>query len=332
MAIAANTKVLTLDYWKRAEQLKPGDWVFDKEGKPVQIKSVQHFYSEDCYAVIFNDKHYVIGDKHLSFLLENEQYRKRLRQYKMVRRTGFTRPLKKYNIEQLLEVGLKGRANRTEFSLPSNKPLNFPHQDLPIPPFVFGFWYMNRRNNKILSVPDDYKEEVFQKFKDYGYMVEEKFKNAPQSSRFIESPNIERQLIPNVPTKIPTNYILAHIDQRKELLSAIIYAKKTRYNPKTDRFIIRSYDPEFILQMQCIVESLGDRTTVLYYESQEYYELRFKSKHRLIHNQTSKPVKVHHDRRFIVEIRPVQPQMVIHIETLGLDNTIAVAEGFISVC
>ncbi len=34
----------------------------------------------------------------------------------------------------------------------------------------------------------------------------------------------------------------------------------------------------------------------------------------------------------IKEITKIQPQMVIHIETTGKDNSILVGEGYISVC
>lgn len=332
MAIAANTKVLTLDYWKRAEHLKPGDWVFDKEGQPVQIKSIQHFYSEDCYAVIFNDSHYVIGDDYLSFWLENTQYRKQLIRCKMKTIRGFRRPLRKYSVKTLRQSNLRNSKNRSEYSLPSNKPLEFPMQDLPVPPFIFGLWYSARIKDKIFSIRDEFKDEVYKKFKDLGYKVEELYSPKKNTTKFRETPNIERQLISNIPSRIPTNYILSSIEQRVELLSGLIYARRAQYNEKTDSFRITSRDPDFILQVQCIAESLGCRTSVMFSKHREHYHINFKSKHKLIHNQNSRPLKVHYSRRMIVEVRKVQPQMVVHIETHGEDSSVAVAEGFISIC
>ena len=55
MAILATSKVLTLDYWKLASQLEVGDYVFDRNGKPVQIKLIQQYRSEHCYKVHLDD-------------------------------------------------------------------------------------------------------------------------------------------------------------------------------------------------------------------------------------------------------------------------------------
>ena len=38
MAILATQKILTLDYWKRAHDLKAGDYVFDKDGKYIRTE------------------------------------------------------------------------------------------------------------------------------------------------------------------------------------------------------------------------------------------------------------------------------------------------------
>ena len=72
MAILANQKVLTLDYWKAARNLQPGDYVFDKDGKIVQIKLVQEYRAQQCYEVMFNDYLSVAGDQHLGFLVEKK--------------------------------------------------------------------------------------------------------------------------------------------------------------------------------------------------------------------------------------------------------------------
>jgi hypothetical protein len=51
MAILATEKVLTLDWWKPASKLEVGDYVFDKDGKIVQVKLIQQYYSENCKRV-----------------------------------------------------------------------------------------------------------------------------------------------------------------------------------------------------------------------------------------------------------------------------------------
>ena len=76
MAILANEKVLTLDFWKPAAKLQVGDYVFDKDGKPVKVKLVQTYRSQNCYQVTFDDYLTAAGDEKLGFLVETPKYRK----------------------------------------------------------------------------------------------------------------------------------------------------------------------------------------------------------------------------------------------------------------
>jgi hypothetical protein len=332
MAITTNQSVLTLDYWKRAEHLEVGDWVFDQNGKPVQIKLVHKFFSEDCYEITFDDYLTVRGNINLAFHAENEKYRKQLLSCQMKTVRGFRRPLKFLPVSEILERGVIGRRGRKEFSIPTAKPLQFPAQTPGIPPFVFGFWFFNRKAKKKFSIHQDNKDFIIQKFKDAGYHLEFLTHIRGGYQYFYESPNIEFQLAPNIPTKIPTNYLLASEEERIELLSGLINAKPRQYDRRTNWFRITTGDFPTIQQIQGLAESLGLRTKVFYNEALRNYTIQFKSRHKLVHNQTSKPVKVHHARRYIKEITKIQPQMVIHIETTGKDNTILVGEGYIATC
>ena len=332
MAIIATQSVLTLDYWKYARHLKVGDWVFDKDGKPVQITLVHAYHAEECYEVTFDDHLTISGDARLSFRAENDKYRRRVQAYKMVRRDGFRRPLKFMSVKELLNVGLIGRANRTEWSVPTTKPIQFPAQTPGIPPFVFGFWFFNRKTHKTFTIPQSAKDFVFQKFKDAGYKPTELNSLRGGFQRFYEEPNIEWQLAPNIPTKIPTNYLMASTEERIELLSGLINSKPKQYDPKYDNFRITDHNFAVIQQIQGLVESIGCKSRVKYDEYFKSYTLMFKCKHKIVHNQVSKPIKVHHARRFIKKISPLPAQMVIHIETTGDDNSILAGEGYISVC
>ena len=149
MAILANQKVLTLDYWKPANKIQPGDYLFDQNGKPVRVKLVQEYFSEDCYEVTLNDYLTISGDKRLEFLVENFKYRLRAMTYKGYH--PFRRPLRPMNVENLIEQGYKREDNHRIYSIPTTKPIELPHQTLPVPPFVFGFWFINRKPSGYLQ-------------------------------------------------------------------------------------------------------------------------------------------------------------------------------------
>jgi replicative DNA helicase len=312
MAILSNEKVLTLDYWKPASKLQVGDYVFDQSGTPVQIKLVQEYRAQSCYEVTFNDHLRISGDDKLGFLMETPKYRKRTYEYKRVQ--PFRRPLKPFTVSQLDLLELRDHRKRLIFSIPTAKPLALPHQDLPIPPFIFGLWFFNRK-------PLNQSDFIVDKFKDYGYKID---KNGNIT------PSITQQLAPNIPTTIPSNYLLASPEQRTELLSGILHSKSRQYHAKDDRFRFSSSHYGTILQIQGLVESLGHRSRLSFDETYKYYTISFKSRTKLMEEQKSPPIKVHQARRYVTKIDSIPNQSCIHIETNGKDNTILVGEGFIA--
>lgn len=330
MAITAQTKVLTLDYWKSASKLSVGDYVFDQQGKLVQIKLIQEYRADDCFEVKFNDYLRVAGDQHLAFMCETPKYRNRLVDYKG--KFQFRRPLKEFSVSELLELPLKNHRNRLKYSIPTAKPLQLPHMDLPVPPFVFGFWFFARRANKKLVAAPGTFDLVQEKLKDYGYQLKIGRMRSSGEHEFSLTPTVESQLVPNIPKKIPNNYLLASAEQRSELLSGILCSKPRQYSPKTDIFRITSAHLGTIKQIQGLVESLASKTQIKEDETKKYFTLFFKSRIRLVPNQISPPVKVHHARRFITSITPLPPQSCLYVETDGEDNTILVEEGFIPIC
>jgi hypothetical protein len=327
MAILATQRVLTLDHWKYARHLQAGDYVFNKEGKPVKVTLVQEYLAPACYEVTFNDHLTAVGDEHLSFMTENTKYRLRLIQYKQ--KYKFKRPLQLLSVKDLLELPFKNKYGRLIFSVPTAKPLEFPHKDLPVPPFVFGFWFFNTKSNNKMVFSAGMADYITEKFKDYGYKINIEKKYVDGKHYFSTTPSIESHLIPVIPTQIPQNYLLSSPEQRIELLQGILAAKSRQYSPKTNTFRVSSSHYGTILQIQGLAESLASRTKVENRPQINNYTIFFKSRHHLVPGQVIKPVKVHHDRRYITNIVPIQAQSCIHIETDGEDNTILVGEGFI---
>ena len=116
MAITANQKVLTLDYWKPASKIEVGDYVIDKNGNPVRVKLIQQYRSEQCYEVVLNDHLSVAGDVQMGFLLETEKYRNRLKDYKGIKK--FRRPLKFTKLGDMLNMP---SVSYTHLTLPTKR-------------------------------------------------------------------------------------------------------------------------------------------------------------------------------------------------------------------
>lgn len=321
MAILATERVLTLDYWKMAGDIREGDIVFDRHGKPVKVKLVQSYRATRCYEAEFNDKLTVAGDEHIKLPVETENFRKQARKYRGKKR--FRRQPDHIPLSRLIEMPLTGRENRKEFSVATAGPLQFPHMDLPVPPFVFGFWFFNRRKSGKMKPPPEFDQVVREKLVDHGYIP-------TQTKQFTTTPNIVSHLAPNVPHKIPNNYLLASATQRTELLSGILHSKTRRYNPAKNRFRFTSRKKYLALQVQYLAESLGCKTKCEYDQTKDYYTVTITTRIKLTHEQTPRPAKVRQEWRLVSDVYEIAPQACVHIETDGEDNTILVGEGFIA--
>lgn len=327
MAITATTKILTLDYWKPAHKLEVGDYVFDRKGDIVQVKLVQQYRAPRCYEVTFNDYLTVEGDTHLALPTENPKYRNRLVTYKG--KLQFRRPLRPLTTEQLLETPLLDERNRKTISVPTTNPLALPYQDLPVPPFVFGFWFFARRSTGRMAAAKGTTEFVVQRFKDHGYKVVMGPLINTGEREFSVKPTVESQLMPGIPKIIPNNYLFSSPEQRQDLLSGIVCSKNRRYNKRKDcfRFSSRQYDT--VRRVQLLAETLGGRSSVQSDPHRKNFTVFFKIRAPIYPEQVSPRIKVHHGRRYITNVTPIETQLCVHIETTGEDNTILVGEGFI---
>lgn len=329
MAILANQQILTLDFWKRADEVQAGDVVFDMEGNPANVTLVQKYTPPKCYEVIFGDLLSISGDEKLAFIAEDYFDRHKERKYKG--KYKFTRPLRDKSVQNLLEEPLyNDRFEYHVYSVRTVPPLKLPTQDLSIPPFVFGFWFINRRKDRSMAAPVNMGDVVHNAFKDAGYKIKFGWKLPNDRQKFEVSPTIESQLIPNVPNHIPIRYLMASDEQRIELLRGILHAKRGSYNEKNDSFRFSTQSYPLIKQIQWLVESLGHRTHMSQHPEFKHYSIRFKSKLPLVENQRSKPVKFVYARRQITQVIEIPRYPCVHIETDGKNGTFVAGEGFIA--
>ena len=332
MAILANQKILTLDYWKTAHDLRAGDYVFDKEGILRKVTLVQEYRATDCYLVQFNDHLTVAGDTHLGFQIEDQRYRNRICQYKG--KFKFKRPLKFRKVSDLPADNLMRTATARAFSIPTTKPLQFPNQTLPVPPFIFGYWFFTHQTrNRRMYFSKGNRDFLTETFKSAGYSIIERGKHTNGERYFSVLPSIESHLGFDLSYRIPNNYLLASAEQRLELLKGILCAKSKSYSKKTGLFRFTHGHLPIVQQIQALVESLGHKTSLEINEQRKSYIVVFRSKLQLVNNQTiyTKPL-VHQARRYIIAISKLPPQLCVHIKTEGADNSYLVGEGFIAVC
>lgn len=327
MAVTAKTSVITADGWRYAKDIRVGDWVFNRLGKPVRVTSVQQFRSENCYQVIFDDKTGVEGDAHLSFATEDRQYRKHVDAYKGVLK--FTRPLKLLSVTEMLEVGLRFRGNRRFLSVPTTEPIQFPHQPLGIPPAIYGFWFVARTSYKDMAVPKEKADEIYELFRNNGYIVEKKRRKHPKVEYFATEPSIWDQTRGEKTHVLPNRYIYADPSQRLELIYGMLSARRVVSDLKVKKISIYGNDKRKMTAIQQVAESLGATTRLFVNKRHKEITLFIDRKTPIYGMLPRKRAHVHEERRYVDVIEPIQAQLCVHIETEEKSEGFLVNGGFI---
>ena len=327
MAITATTSVLTGNDWQYAKDIRPGDWVFNRLGKPVKVKTAQTYRSEDCCRVTFSDYLIVEGDNHLAFPAEIPTSRIQMSNYKgRNKRTSKPRII---GVLEMLDAGLYHLNNKMRFSVATTAPIELPHQPLDIPPFLFGFWFMSRKANRTLTVPDDFQEKVFEIFKNAGYKIEIVGRYYNDYTRFRTSPSIWTQLAGKIPTKLPISYLNGSAEQRLELIQGILCTKPLKKASTLGFFKFKSSKKHISLACQYLFETLGAVVSPTYDKYAKTYDLKVQRRQPLLPEMAPKKPFTHYARRYVKSIEPIPAQLCVHIETDDEDGSFLTGEGFI---
>ena len=140
--LALDTPIPTPDGWKLMGEIQVGDRVFDENGKPCAVVALSAIDdTEQCYRITFRDGSYIdagenhlwdaesiIGEYHGVQWTTGELYRRTIRQ-----RTRF--------------AGTKDET-RSIVRFPVVPPLQCESAELPIDPYVYGFWLGNGNSVK----------------------------------------------------------------------------------------------------------------------------------------------------------------------------------------
>jgi hypothetical protein len=324
MAIAHGTAVPVPTGWKLIQHLNKGDYVFSKEGLPIEIQSVHEYMPTEMYRVHLSDGLSVDVDKNANFPILTSYNRqvesnrpKRVRIYKVKQRYA--------TVPQMLERGLvEWRQNF--FSLNTVKPIHFLSEDHPVPPFIVGMWMTNRNTTDKYYIRPEFMDYVQKKIKSVGWSF------IMKNHRLIEiRPSIKHAFLTKyakMPTILPVAYFFGSVEQRIELLKGLVATKPMCYKENTDQFHIYSKDVKFLTGIQSICESLGIKTFVYHKEKCFTSELRFKTNINLHPKQPADSGTKNCIRRHIDKIELINSVPCIHIET---KQPFVVGQGFLSV-
>ena len=213
--LALNTPIPTPDGWKQMGALKPGDHVFDENGTPCRVLALSEIDdTEQCYRIIFRDGSYVdAGERHLW----NVEYI-----------IGKKRPLllhtgQLYQLMQRHRFRNKGKRDefRSVIRIPVTKALQTPQRELPIDPYVYGFWLGN--GNAVKPELTVRTGDVPSMRENLPYEVTSEWFQSGNGSKVLRVPALKPILVGNFRDKtIRHEYLRASVAQRWALLQGLM--------------------------------------------------------------------------------------------------------------
>ena len=316
-AIDSETPMFTADGWKKASDVKIGDYLFGSNGKQTKVLGVYPQGVTDAYKVTFSDgTNLVTCGEHLWALDHRDLSRKDGFTFQQIRKT-----------KELIGT-LYANDGHKMWSIPMVKPLEpEKRQRLPIDPYLLGCWLGDGSTYKAeITTPDD---EIRDAFSEYGTTVRT-HQNAGKATTYgITGGFVTKMKELGVYRNkhIPVSYLMASREDRFALLQGLCDTDGTA-NKINGQTSVCSTNPTLKRDIKTLIASLG------YYYTEKEYSVFFRADECPFRLQRKaqywKPAtRKHHTKRFITNIERVEERETVCFTVDALDHLFCAGEDFI---
>ena len=137
-ALVLSTLLPTPEGWKPMGEIAVGDHVFDENGVPCNVLALSEIFDkEQCYRITFRDDSYI--DAGANHLWNVENIYGRNYYYQTTTEELYERTMKLRNSKVARSVD----KYRSVVRIPVAKPLQLPEVELPVDPYLYGYWLGN---------------------------------------------------------------------------------------------------------------------------------------------------------------------------------------------
>ncbi|AWH13822.1 terminase large subunit [Mycobacterium phage HokkenD] len=341
-----NTQVLTTDGWVNHGDLKPGQYVYGSDGKPVRIVAVSPEYTDsDCYRVTFTDGSSVIaGGGHLW------EVRRKSKKVTEVLATEALAP----------SVGGPRPDNgRMEYNwrVRCDAMVDSPEADLPIDPYLLGYWLGDGTSKAAsITVGHDDEDWVAARIEAAGARIIRRTTHDHGNARGLHF-RLDAKMRDGFESRcrrlgiwdnkhIPEIYLTASIGQRKQLLAGLMDSDgSARANTRSTQVEFCTTIPALANGFQTLARGLGIRVTPKVGKSSYRADgalVGCKDRHRFLWTPTfnpfqsprksalfAEPVSARQGEMSIVSIEPVPTEPTRCIQVDAEDGIYLVGRSFI---
>lgn len=268
-AVTLDTPLPTPDGWTTMGKVQVGDLLIDESGKPTVVTMKSAVEYETAYRVHFNDGTSVVThDKHQWLAVDmykKEQYftgrigRKGPRTGKPVDWRDHWDQHTKTTTREMYENLRFGKRGDLRWRIPVNSALDMPAKDLPIDPYILGYWLGdgNSADGRICIHRDDY-EDIKDLLGEHSYQA-----HSQKPHLYMVLPDgLRRQLreLGLLGNKhVPMMYLRSSIEQRRELVRGLM--DSDGYRTHSTNCEISLSDPVLADGVVELFRSLGLKTT-----------------------------------------------------------------------
>lgn len=186
-ALAVDTPIPTPDGFKRMQDIKTGDMVFDENGKPCTVLGTSNIMeNHECFKVSFSDGDSIVADAdHLWSV-------------------GVYTPDKKpYTRREILTTkqmlgAIKNKRGCYNYRIDINGCLDLPKQNLPVHPYVLGAWLGDGNSHGATITININDMRIVENINRYGVPTKEYFEKNEGSRCFVLSDGDRRQSKRNI--------------------------------------------------------------------------------------------------------------------------------------
>ena len=248
-ALSLDTEIPTPDGWRLMGDIHVGDVVFGQDGKPSTVIAESEIFDKPMYLVTFEDGATVKASGDHVWTVQTRSSRRCARNYlpgktsqtnrRKYREGGWfeTTTQEMFDDEHFLRRRKDGKGIDYKYRVPMCLPVEYPEKDLPIDPYVLGYWLGDGTSTKPqVTIGRQDEEEAVELLANHGHTVTRHYYESDGDYR-AHTYSIDHRdrgcgrnpftlrleelgLIGN--KHIPDMYMLASINQRWELLRGLM--------------------------------------------------------------------------------------------------------------
>lgn len=248
-----DTPILTTEGWKTMGTISEGDFVYDKDGKQVEVLHTSDIHYNPCYRITFDNGDSIVADHEHRWLVSFKRQNQ-----KFVDRVMTTEELCIY----------LSKTKRETYYIPKIKlasPINNDNNSkLLIDPYVLGVWLGdgNSYSGHITNMYEDLWKEIEKRGYSLGKDVSNGHSGKAQTKNVVGLTTKLKKLGVLKNKQLPESYLLGSYEQRLDVLRGLMDTDGY-YNRTRNRFVMTTTKKWQVETMVKLLSSLGVKATVI---------------------------------------------------------------------